>query len=92
MPQGGGTPKLKNVGPSSRVKAITYCGDTFKVTTADGNSRDFWERNLRFKTDTSEDGPDKNAPAIVAAGMMGDRASIIFASPDEISTWIKQQC
>jgi cytochrome c len=84
--------KLKTVGPSSRVKAITYCGDTFKVTTADGNSRDFWERNLRFKTDSSEEGPDKNAPAILAAGMMGDRASIIFASPDEISAWIKHEC
>jgi cytochrome c len=92
MPQRRGTPKLKSVGPSSRVKAITYCGDTFKVTTADGNTRDFWERNLRFKTDSSDDGPSKDAPAIVAAGMMGDRASIIFSNPEEISAWIKHAC
>src|SRR5262245_4516770 len=92
MPRGRGMPKLKNVGPSGRVKAITYCGDTFKVTTVDGNTRDFWERNLRFKTDSSDEGPEKNSPAIVAAGMMGDRASIIFSSPEEISAWIKQAC
>jgi cytochrome c len=92
MPMRRGVTKLKTVGPSSRVKAITYCGETFKVATADGNTRDFWERNLRFKTDSSNDGPDKDSPAILASGMMGDRASIIFASPEEISAWIKHQC
>ena len=85
-------PKLKNAEASARIKAITYCHDTFTVTTQDGNSRKFWERNLRFKTDSSDDGPEKNAPAILAAGMMGDRASIIFASPAEISGFISQQC
>jgi cytochrome c len=83
---------LKNVGPSARIKSISYCRDTFKVTTQDGKSRDFWERNLRFKTDSSEDGPNKGAPAIVAAGMMGDRASVIFASPDEIAQFITPHC
>jgi cytochrome c len=85
-------PKLKAVDASSRIKAITYCHDTFKVTTTDGKTRDFWERNLRFKTDSSEDGPDRDAPAIVNAGMMGDRASIIFSSPEEISRFITRQC
>jgi cytochrome c len=31
-------------------------------------------------------------PAIVPAGMMGDRADVIFASPDEISPFIRHQC
>jgi len=62
------------------------------VATADGHVHEFWERNLRFRTDTSEEGPDKDAPAIFRAGMMGDRASVIFASPDEISALIKPQC
>src|SRR5215470_19665879 len=70
MPMGGmqgrAAPKLKTVDASSRVKSITYCRDTFTVTTEDGKSRDFWERNLRFKTDSSDEGPDKNAPAILA--------------------------
>jgi len=73
-----GVPNLKIVEASSRIRTITYCHDTFKVTTVDEKTRDFWERNLRFKTDSSEEGPDKDAPAIVNAGMMGDRASIIF--------------
>src|SRR5262245_12000648 len=85
-------PKLKAVDASSRVKSITYCRDTFTVTTEDGKSREFWERNLRFKTDSSDEGPDREAPAILAAGMMGDRASVVFASPDEISRFIKTRC
>jgi cytochrome c len=52
----------------------------------------FWERNLRFKTDSSGDGPEKNAPAMLAAGMVGDRASVIFAGPQDISAWIKRGC
>ena len=78
--------------PEDRVKAIQYCGDTYKITTANGKTRDFWERNLRFKTDSSDDGPEKNAPALVDAGMMGDRADVIFADPQEITSMITHQC
>jgi cytochrome c len=85
-------PNLKAAGPDERVQKITHCGDTYRVTTADGKTRDFWERNLRFKTDTSDDGPQKDAPALVAAGMMGDRADVIFAEPEEISRFISAQC
>jgi cytochrome c len=98
MPQEGmsamqrAVPHLKTADAASRIKSITYCHDTFKVTTSDGETRDFWERNLRFKTDSSEDGPDQGAPAIVNAGMMGDRASVIFASPEEISRFIIRTC
>jgi cytochrome c len=38
----------------------------YKVATADGKMRDFWERNLRFKTDVSDDGPQKGSPALRA--------------------------
>jgi len=34
----------------------------------------------------------KGAPALVAAGMMGDRADVIFAGPEEISGLISPQC
>jgi len=54
--------------------------------------RDFWERNLRFKTDVGDEGPLKGAPALVGAGMMGDRADVIFAGPEEISGFITRQC
>jgi cytochrome c len=92
MMAGGQVPNLKQLDPEDRVRSINHCGDTYKVATADGKTRDFWERNLRFKTDVSVDGPQKGAPAIVPAGMMGDRADVIFASPDEISAFIADRC
>jgi cytochrome c len=61
--------------------------------TANGQTRKFWERNLRLKTDASGDGPERNAPrALVGAGMMGDRADVIFADPNEISSFITGKC
>ena len=92
MMGGGAVPNLKKLESDQRVTAITHCRDTYRVITADGKTRDFWERNLRFKTDVSDDGPQKGAPAIVAAGMMGDRAEVIFAAPEEISGAISPQC
>lgn len=83
---------LKNLDPQEKVQSIRHCKDTYQVTTADGKTRDVWERNLRFKTDTSSEGPEKGAPAILGAGMMGDRASVIFATPDEISGFISHPC
>jgi cytochrome c len=74
---------------NKRVRAITYYRDTYRVTTADGKVRAFWERNLRFMTDSGKDGPEKGAPAIMPAGMMGDRAAVIFAAPEEINKVIE---
>lgn len=85
-------PNLKKLGPNIQVNSITLCGDTYRVTTADGHTRDFWERNLRFKTDSSEEGPERRQPAILRAGMMGDRAAVIFAVPEEISAFISSKC
>jgi cytochrome c len=84
MPSGGGmmggmmsnaVPNLKELTSSSRVQSVRYC-HTYEVATADGKKRRFFERNLRFKTDSSSDGPIKGAPAMVGAGMMGDRADV----------------
>jgi cytochrome c len=74
------------------VNAITYCRDTYRVTTADGKTRAFSERNLRLKTDSSKDRPQSGAPALLPAGMMGDRADVIFAAPEEISKIIEARC
>jgi cytochrome c len=92
MMGGGRDPNLKNLEPAKQVKAITYCHDTYRVTTADGKTRPFWERNLRFMTDSSQDGPEKGAPAIMPAGMMGDRAAVIFAAPEEITRMVESRC
>ena len=92
MSGAGSVPNLRKLDPEDRVQTIQYCGDTYKVTTVAGKVRDFWERNLRFKTDSSEEGPEKGAPALVDAGMMGDRADVIFAGPDEISVYVEKKC
>src|SRR3984893_15170216 len=50
MMGGGRDPNLKSLEPNKPVKAIIYCRDTYRVTTADEKTRAFWERNLRFIT------------------------------------------
>jgi cytochrome c len=92
MQMGGGVPNLKKLNPEQQVQKVTHCGDTYKVTTANGKMRNFWERNLRLKTDSSSDGPAQGSPALLPAGMAGDRADVIFASPEEISGFIASQC
>ena len=85
-------PELKTLPPEAQVKAIRHCHDSYYVTTGDGTTLAFWEPNLHFKTDSTKLGPAPGAPAILGAGSLGDRGSIIFASPDEISAAIKSEC
>lgn len=83
---------LRKAPPEAQVKAIRYCGDTYTVDTADGKSQKIWEFNLRLKSDSSKLGPAPGKPVAVGAGMQGDRASIVFASPQEISDFITMAC
>ena len=68
------------------------CGDAYTAETADGKSRKIWEFNLRLKSDSRKSGPALGKPVVIGAGMQGERASIVFASPNEISETIKQSC
>ena len=70
-----------DMGPNNRISAIRHCGDTYSVTF-----------NLRFKTDSSERGPEPAHPVLIPASMMGDRAFVIFAAPAEISPFIEARC
>ena len=83
---------LKKLGPERVVTAIRSCGESYFVTTADGQTRPFWDESLRFETDASEMGPVSGKPAILPSGMFGDRAAVIFAHPSEISSFIRQLC
>jgi cytochrome c len=83
---------LKKAPAAGQVRSITYCRDTYTVETADGKVEKIWEFNLRFKSDSSKLGPAPGKPVVVGAGMQGDRASIVFASPKEISETIKRSC
>lgn len=81
----GGFPNLKKLAPAERVQKITHCGDIYRLATADGKTRTFLEHDLRFKTNASADGPEKATPALMRAGLIGDLADVIFASPDKIN-------
>jgi cytochrome c len=85
-------PDLKSQPEARQVRAIQFCGDTYRVTTVDGRTAEFWERNLRFETDSSARGPKPDIPTIMPAGMLGDRAAVIFSGPGEIDSFIKQVC
>ncbi|MBX3685576.1 MAG: cytochrome c family protein [Rhodocyclaceae bacterium] len=91
-PRTPGLPDLKSVAAGQRVSAIRHCGDTYHVTLGEGRVYPFWEFNLRFKTDSSPEGPRKGEPVIVGAGMGGDRAQVVFATPAEISAFIHNEC
>jgi cytochrome c len=82
----------RETGPNNRITAIRYCGDTYMVDVAAGESHPFWEFNLRFKTDSSTNGPQPGHPVLIPANMMGDRAFAIFADPAEISAFIEKRC
>jgi cytochrome c len=92
MMGGGQKADLRSAPAEGRVTSLTHCGDTYTVTTADGKVEKVWEFNLRLKTDSSDQGPLEGKPVIVGAGMRGDRASVVFAKPSEVSAFIGPEC
>jgi cytochrome c len=85
-------PDLKSEPPARQVRAILSCGETYRITTVDGRTRPFWENNLRFKTDHGPNGPRPGWPVLTPMGMLGDRAAVVFARPEEIARAIKHDC
>lgn len=83
---------LGDAGPAEQVTAIRYCQNSFFVITADGQEHPFWAMNLRLKVDSSSTGPKGGKPVLAAAGMQGDRASIVFSDPAQISAFIQAKC
>lgn len=83
---------LADTGPETRVTAIRHCRDTFFVVTADGRERPFWELNLRLKVDSGRTGPRGGKPVLLAAGMQGDRASIVFSAARDIAPLVEETC
>ena len=79
---------LKTLGSDRQVVTIHHHRNTFEVMTADGRNAVFPDADLRFKIDSSDNGPPAGRPVILPGGMMGDRATVFFASPAEISDLI----
>ena len=83
---------LKAAGPATRIAAITLCRDTYTVRLENGSALLFWEPNIRFKTDQSAEGPAVGKPVLVPTGMHGDRTYAVFATPQEISSFVRAEC
>jgi cytochrome c len=93
MMMGGGEPAdLRKADAASQVASLRHCRDTYIVGTADGKIHKVWEYNVRLKTDSSERGPQSGKPVVTKSGMRGDRISIVFAAPAEISRFIRETC
>lgn len=88
----GGMQDLKQVPPDHQVKAVGYCKGEYRVTLKDGSTREFKEFDLRLKTDSSPNGPKPGTPALIKAGMAGDRAFVIFSEPGEMKDFVKKVC
>ena len=83
---------LKATGAATRVTVVRLCRDTYDVTMENGVTQQYWERTLRFKTDSSAEGPPPGKPVLIESGQQGDRAYLVFAAPEEISSAIKAEC
>lgn len=90
-PEAGAT-VLKNLADEQVVRAITYCRGEYTLTMANGASHRYPELNLRFKTDGSRSGPDRGRPALLPAGMRGDRAQVIFGGLEDLKRFLVERC
>ena len=87
-----GPANLKQADAGSQVASLKHCRDTYIINTVGGATAKVWEYNVRLKTDSSINGPEPGKPVMTHSGMSGDRVSIIFASPTELSRFIKESC
>ncbi|MHA1529703.1 MAG: hypothetical protein ACTSVG_11820 [Alphaproteobacteria bacterium] len=75
-----------------QIDAIEYCQGVYRVVTKQGEPVEYPEFDLRFKTDSSENGPQPGTAVLINAGMRGDRGFVIFASPEVQTTYLKTSC
>lgn len=80
---------LQTVGPEGQVAGIRQNKDEFEIETADGRKIRFAAVALRFKIDGSDYGPVAGKPVLLPGGMMGDRATLFFASAAEIGELVQ---
>ena len=83
---------LADAPTDQQIETITYCDGTYRVTTKKGTPIDYPEFDLRFKTDSTSNGPPPGTPVVINAGMRGDRGFVVFSTPGDISAFIKTKC
>lgn len=92
MARGQVPESLSEAGPEEQVASVRHCRNTFFVVTADGAERPIWEMNLRLKVDSGPNGPKGGKPVLTPSGMQGDRASLVFSDPAQISAFVQSKC
>ncbi len=83
---------LRNLVDDQVVRSIVYCRGEYALVMASGTQHRYPELNLRFKTDGSRLGPEAGRPALLPAGMRGDRAQVIFAGLDDLKRFLVERC
>jgi cytochrome c len=83
---------LRNLVDDQVVAKIGYCKGEYTLTMASGVQHRYPELNLRFKTDGSRLGPEPGKPALLPAGMRGDRAQVIFAGLEDLKRFLVEGC
>jgi cytochrome c len=88
----GRTPLRNLMVDDQVVRTIAYCRAEYTLTMANGAQHRYPEFNLRFKRDSSRSGPEPGKPALLAAGMRGDRAQVISASLEDLKRFLIERC
>ena len=83
---------LRNLVDDQVVQSIVYCRGEYALVMASGTQHRYPEFNLRFKTDGSRLGPDAGKPALLPAGMRGDRAQVIFTGLEDLKRFLVERC
>ena len=92
MVRGQAPTPLADAGPHEQVTSLRHCRNSYFVVTADGIERPFWEQNLRLKIDSGATGPKDGKPVLVPSGMQGDRASLVFSTPAQLTEFLQGKC
>jgi ABC-type molybdate transport system substrate-binding protein len=74
------------------VSAVEHCQREYVVKHRDGAEARYPEFDLRFKVDSGPQGPAPGIPVLVVSARVGDRATVIAASPDELRRLLRDAC
>lgn len=83
---------LRNLVDDQVVRSVAYCRGEYTLTMANGGRHTYAEFNLRFKTEGSRLGPEPGKPALLPAGMRGDRSQVIFGGLEDLKRFLVEQC
>jgi hypothetical protein len=90
--QEGSREDLRQAPASRQVTSVAYCAGQYTLDFADGSTRKFGERDLRFATDSSPFGPPEGRVVLIPTGRVGDRAIVVFVGPRDLASTLRTRC